>query len=233
MEIEGSLQAEQDPGNPQLRPGNNKGKKLLSLTQKQWYTLIKLFVDNKQMYKSANEYLRSPASDPLSLKNKNAFGNWLKKYNNGTLTSATVEGNPQRHRKRGSKHDIVESKLMQYIHQRAEQVKQGNDHLTWKELKEESMRIFKSLPEDQTNNLEFIASDGWLSRFLKRENISLRNINMHGEQGDGIILNLAQGQDEESRKRTASALEEIQRVCAKYNLPLKRFSTADQSFASP
>lgn len=147
-------------------------KKLNSYTQQEKYRLVKYFVENQKSYKSIRAYLRSAESDPLKISQRSPFQRWLQDYKCGTLND-TAKANC---RKRYSALNGVESKLLEYM--MSQQALGGNnkDDLSFKDLKTKALSIWEHLPLKQKEGLKtkFSASDGWLRRFLKREDMQLR-----------------------------------------------------------
>lgn len=158
------------------KKGNSKGDKikLTSYTQKEKFRLVRYFVENKQMYKSIRDYLRSVESDPLTISQRSPFQRWLKDYNCGNLRDTDKEI----YRRRDSIFKPVESKLLQYINSQEEHRQLDSVALSWKDLKAKALSIWETLPTEQKEGLKlnFTASDGWLDRFLKRQDLSLRGL---------------------------------------------------------
>jgi len=204
-----------DPPEKKKRKGSNKGKTLKTLDRNSQLMFVKKFLNNQQRWKSVRAYLNSPDSDPLSHEDASKFGRWKKAYETGKLTNTVG------FRQRSSPFDTVEEKLLEYIYAKQEKCKIDKVGLNWSLIQVKAIQIWEDLARDNPDakGTNFRASPGWLDKFLKRNNIILKDL--HAEGGEIT--------EEELEKCRKDCQAEIQTVCDKYNIKLCHITNAGQT----
>jgi hypothetical protein len=161
----------------QQKSGPKKGSKNKNSgkTRRDWFKACHEF--NKMSFKmSKTDFLASKMTSTEITGTRSelvSFKRYLDEYEKGTL-SACDSGTK---RKGKPKFPEVEKRLANYIQLRASKFTQDKLGLSWLVMKAKALEY-----ATQVNVTTFEASNGWLGKFLVRNN--LKGITLHGEAGD-------------------------------------------------
>ena len=122
---------------------------------------------------SQKEFLLSSLSDPLSVRDRSVFSRWYKKYLNGDLHDTRMKA------KRATKSElvIIDEELLKYVisTRKKNEIERKGSNLTWTDLQKATHQALLQLPEeDRTKIGVFNASIGYISNFLKRYNMKVK-----------------------------------------------------------
>ena len=182
-----SMSSEKDSLKIPVKRGIKTGTKItVTKTATDWYDVCEKFrmaEKNSETKICKSDFLRGPVSGPKfsgTLSEQQSFGQYLVKFDKGTLKPVDVK------RTRVRKYGEIEKKLILYIELQEKYYKRDKCGLSWLLLSKKSQEFATSL-----GITDFKASAGWIQKCLRRANKV--SINLHGEAFD---------LDEDKRKET-------------------------------
>lgn len=139
-------------------------------TRGEWFVFANLYHKSLSQFQTQKAFLASPISNPLTERDRSAFS---RKYSEFLRLERECTKVHVENRIYACHHAFIDHILLEYINSRE---KSARFALTWKELQLLAKKAWLSLsPEMQHTIGKFTASTGYISAFLKRNNIKLKS----------------------------------------------------------